>query len=103
VYSITYRNKLKQGKELKDFQKWLKASWIMQKSWGAETVHVWSDEEGDRDFVFCEYRVQDIRQWNHQNMLHAGSDAIRELDQIVETSRMTVSRIEYDPEPLSHN
>jgi hypothetical protein len=88
---------------MRDFQKWLKTSWNMQKSWGAEAVHVWSEEEGDHDFVFCEYRIHDIRQWNRQAMLHAGSEAIHELDQIVETSRITVSRIAYAPEPQPHN
>jgi hypothetical protein len=103
MYAITYKNKLKKGKHIKDFQDWLKTSWSMQKTWGAEAVQTWKEEEGDHDYIFCEYHIKDIRQWNRQNMLHAGSDAIRELDQIIETSRITVSRIAYAPEPHTHN
>jgi len=103
MYSITYKNKLRQGKNIGDFQTWLKAFWNVQKSWGAETVHIWMEEDGDHDFIFCEYRVPDIRRWNRLAQLYASSDPIRELGQIVETSRITVSRLAYSPEPLPSN
>jgi len=96
LYSITYKNKLKHGKSLKDFKIWLKSFWTIQQTWGAQTVHFWSGEEGEDDIVFCEYLVQDIRRWNRQAMRFAASSFIRDLGQIAETNRITVSKIE-DP------
>ena len=86
-------NRLKQGKTLKDFRKWLKVFWDIQKTWGAKTVYFWSEEEEKSDVIFCEYLVQDIRQWNEKAMLYAASSFIRDLEQIVDTQRITVSRI----------
>lgn len=90
MYSVKYKNKLKLGKSFKDFQKWQKTFWAIQKTWGAQTVHLWS-EENDR-IVFCEYLVQDINHWNRQAIRFAASSFIRELEQIVESNRITVSR-----------
>lgn len=93
MYSVTYKNKLKQGKDLGDFKKWLKSFWIIQQTWGAETVHYWFEEDGEDDIFFCEYLVQDIKRWNRLAIQFAASSFIHDLEQIVDINRITVSRI----------
>jgi hypothetical protein len=93
MYSVTYKNILKTGKSLEDFERCLKACWAVQRTWGARTMHFWAEEEGDTHIVFCEYLVQDVRLWNRQAMEWAASACIRSLAETVETRRITVSRI----------
>jgi hypothetical protein len=93
LYSVTYKSTLRQGKVLSDFRKWLKASWRIQRGWGAESVYYWSEQDGDNHIVFCQYMVSDVRRWNRRAILHADSILVRELEGIVEMNRITVRRI----------
>jgi hypothetical protein len=93
VYTITYKNRLKKGKNIDDFQKWQKSFWSVQQGWGAESVHIWCEHEGDEALVFCRYRVHDIRLWNQNAMKREAEVLVEELDGIVETNRITIDRI----------
>lgn len=93
LYSITYKNALKKGKNVEDFHEWLKTFWRIQKSWGAESVHFWPEQEGDQVLVFCRYLVHDIRLWNRNALKHEASELVKGLERIAETSRITVDNI----------
>ena len=93
LYSITYKNALKHGKSVDDFQKWLKTFWSVQKRWGAESVHYWIECEGEQAIVYCRYMVHDVRRWNQNALTHEASALLEELDGIVETSRITIDKI----------
>jgi hypothetical protein len=92
LYTITYQNRLKKGRNIDDFQKWLKSFWPVQKAWGAESVHVWCEREGDESLVYCRYRVHDIRLWNLNAMKREAEVLVRELGGIVETNRITIDK-----------
>ena len=99
MYSVTYKIRLRRGKTLSDFKSWLNAYWVQLKQWGAEAVRAWVLRESGDEFIFCEYTVQNIRRWNRAAVQNHRSPAIRELEQIAETNRITVLRFPDIPAP----
>ncbi len=93
MYSITYRSTLKKGKNLNDFQKWLKSFWEIQRTWGAESVYFWSEKDGRDRLVLCQYVVHDIHRWNERAIQSESSAHVRSLASITETNRITIRRI----------
>jgi hypothetical protein len=93
MYKVTYKNRLKQGKNLADFQNWLMEFWSVQQTWSAKTVRCWCEWEKGDTFVLCEYKVEDIGLWNRQAVRHSASGPLRDLERIVEPSRVTIKRI----------
>jgi len=93
LYSVTYTSTLKKGKNLSDFQKWLKSFWQIQQAWGAESVYFWSERDGKNRQVFCQYMVHDIRRWNESAIRSESSVHFRSLAGITETNRITIRRI----------
>lgn len=90
MFRVTYRNVLRRGKGLADFQQWLNAVWKIQHSWGADSVFFWSEKEGDCSLVICEYTVRDIDRWNRQAMSDEAFALSAPLDAIAETRKITV-------------
>lgn len=90
MFRVTYRNVLRSGKGLADFQQWLNAVWKIQHSWGADSVFFWSEKEGDCSLVICEYMVRDIDRWNRQAMSDEAFSLSEPLEAIAETCKITV-------------
>jgi hypothetical protein len=90
LFRVTYKNVLRQGKGLDDFQKWLNAVWKIQHSWGADSVFFWTEREGDLSLVICEYTVQDIDRWNRLAMSDEASHLSHPLEEIAETRKITI-------------
>jgi hypothetical protein len=99
MYSVTYKIKLKAGKNLSDFKNWLNTHWLQISQWGAQTVRAWILREGDDEFVFCEYMVLDIRRWNRSAVQSHRSLPIRELESFAEPIRITILKLPDIPAP----
>lgn|GEM_PF-914619 len=93
MYRVTYENTLRQGKNLRDFQNWLSVFWTVQQTWGADSVKFWLERHGSEKHVICQYLVRDIQLWNRLAMEQGASDLVRELENIVETDKITIDRI----------
>jgi hypothetical protein len=90
LFRVTYKNVLRRGKGLADFQQWLNAVWKIQHSWGADSVCFWSEKEGNLSLVICEYTVRDIDRWNRLAMSEEASHLSHPLQAIAETRKITV-------------
>jgi hypothetical protein len=93
MYCVTYRNVLRDGMRLSDFRKWVRTFWEVQQAWGAQTVTFWTEKEGPRRLLFCQYLVDDVGRWNRRAIRASSTDVVRELERIVETNRITVQRV----------
>lgn len=93
MYRVTYKHRLKSGKDIEDFKNWLKDYWKVQKSWGAQHVRFWRDDIDERNILFCEYQVTDIRNWTEAAIRASSEDIIRDLETISETKDIIVTRV----------
>lgn len=88
MYTITYKNTMRDGKKMQDFLKWLKGAWPVQKTWGADTVEYWQDENSK--LVICRYAVSDIALWMRMAQSPQGVHISERLNEIIDMDVMSL-------------
>ncbi len=90
MYYITYQHVLQDDKTMKDFQAWLKRTWPMQKRWGAQFVKCWIHPENSH-ILNCRYAVNNLKEWNQNNMKQGNGFFTKKLSEIVQMNRISVT------------
>ncbi|MBN2414637.1 hypothetical protein JXO52_02295 [bacterium] len=73
---------------MQDFLEWMKHAWPVQKTWGADTVEYWQEENSN--LVICRYAVSDIARWMRMAQSPQGVEISEGLGEIVDMDGMSL-------------
>lgn len=85
--TITYRNIIREEKNIEDYRVWMDAHWPLQRSWGAVDYELWQEE---LNVICCRYRVRDIDTWNRRSAGPEAEELVHSLNRIVNLNRVSL-------------
>ena len=93
MHKIIYKNLLRNGKNVHDFQNWLSRYWNDQQSWGAREVTYWTAKEGHTQLLFSEYVVDHPAHWIREARKAEATPMIRSLEKICHCNKITIKPV----------
>jgi hypothetical protein len=94
MYYIIYKDRLKQGKTIKDFENWLRDYMPIQNDWGAIDFDIYKPLYGSADVFYVKYTVESLDKWNSGLASPMGARLITAISEIIEIPKVEVNIME---------
>ncbi|MGQ9844627.1 MAG: hypothetical protein ACUVQN_00195 [Caldisericia bacterium] len=94
MYYVIYRDRLKEGKTLDDFKKWLDEFMPIQKEWGAIDYNVYKPLYGEANIFYVRYTVESLDKWKKGLESPLGKALIDAISKIIDIAHVDVEVME---------